>query len=67
MDKNLENAKLDDELLDTVTGGAWTGEETELTMVCAGCRAVQVFRKDEYGTWRCEVCGGKETMSFYDL
>ncbi len=41
MEKNKETkgkVALNDELLDKVSGGAWTGEETELSMVCAGCR-----------------------------
>lgn len=59
--------KLDPADLEKVSGGAWTGEETELSMVCAGCRCVQVFRKDEWGKWRCEVCSGTETMSYKDL
>ena len=59
--------KLDDDLLNNVSGGAWTGEETEIHMVCATCRAITVFHRDEYGTWRCDICGGKETMSYYDL
>ena len=68
MDKN-ENGKapLKDELMDKVSGGAWTGNETELTMVCAGCRDIRVFRKDEWGYWRCEACNGTETMSYFDL
>ena len=60
-------AALDDESPDQVTGGAWTGEETELSMVCAGCRGIQVFRRDEWGTWRCSVCNGSENMSYFDF
>ena len=70
MENNKETkgkVALNDELLDKVSGGAWTGEETELSMVCAGCRCVQVFRKDEWGYWRCEVCKGTKTMSYFDL
>ena len=58
---------LNDELLGKVSGGAWTGEETELMMVCAGCRDTRTFRRDELGYWRCEVCNGRETMSYFDL
>ena len=50
MDRVKGKAALDDESPDQVTGGAWTGEETELSMVCAGCRGIQVFRRDEWGT-----------------
>ena len=64
-DKKLNNLSSDE--LDKVAGGAWTGEETELSMVCAGCRSVQVFRKDEWGYWRCSKCNGKETMRWQDL
>lgn len=67
MKKSKEIVALNDELLEKVNGGAWTGEETELSMVCAGCRGIRVFHKDEWGTWRCDDCGGSETMSYFDL
>ncbi len=67
MMENKENRPLDDGMLDSVSGGAWTGNETELSMVCAGCRGIRVFKKDEYGTWRCTECNGKDTMSYFDL
>ena len=59
--------ELSPEDLEGVNGGAWTGEEAELSMVCAGCRAIKVFRKDEWGTWRCESCNGTETMRWQDI
>ncbi len=58
---------IDDQDLEAVNGGAWTGDEKEITMVCAGCRGIQKFRKDEWGYWRCEVCNGTETMRWQDL
>ena len=59
--------ELDPNDLAGVSGGAWTGEETELSMVCAGCRGVRKFIKDEWGYWRCSECQGTETMSYFDL
>jgi hypothetical protein len=53
--------------LDGIAGGAWTGEETELSMLCAKCRCVRVFKKDEWGRWRCSECNGTETMRYQDL
>ena len=70
MEKNKETKGkdvLNEDLLDKVSGGAWTGEETEMTMVCAGCRGIRLFRKDEWGAFRCVDCNGTETMSYYDL
>lgn len=64
-DKKVVSLELHD--LEGVAGGAWTGEETELSMVCAGCRGIQVFKKDEWGVWRCSVCNGKDTMRWQDL
>ncbi|MBR2706888.1 MAG: hypothetical protein IKE74_06570 [Mogibacterium sp.] len=59
--------ELSPEDLEGVNGGAWTGEEEELSMLCAKCRSVKVFRRDEWGAWRCESCGGTETMRYQDL
>ena len=65
--KEKKMISLKPEELEAVNGGAWTGEETELRMVCAGCRCIQVFKRDDWGTWRCTVCNGKETMRWQDL
>ncbi len=65
--KEKDMLPLDADALEGVAGGAWTGDETELSMVCAGCRAIKTFRKDEWGTWRCEDCNGTETMRYFDL
>ena len=67
MNKNKEPFKLNLDQLDGVTGGAWTGDETELSMVCAGCRGIRVFVRDEWGKWRCSECNGTETMRWQDL
>jgi hypothetical protein len=64
-DKQFFELNPDD--LEGVSGGAWTGEETELSMVCAGCRGIRKFMKDEWGVWRCTDCGGDKTMRWQDL
>ena len=66
MNEEIKNNALNDEELEVATGGAWTGNETELTCVCAGCRAITKFEKVN-GTWRCTMCNGTETMSYQDL
>ncbi len=77
MDQNKERKVLSDEEMDLVTGGAWTGNELELYMVCANekCRCVRRFVRGELcppeyrmdGKWHCEVCMGTETCRWQDL